>query len=112
MNLNTSIGASRLILGSEGLQETHMDALNTFSSKLMTLTPRRFVNLFGVFSPLCAAPVKAKSSKKVTRRLPSPRLETCHFSNLKIETGMWFPTFYLMLSCELLVCITDKMKSI
>ena len=40
MNLNTYISASGLILGSEELQETHMDALNTFSSKLMTLTLR------------------------------------------------------------------------
>ena len=38
MSLHTSISASRLILGSEGLQGT--DALNKFSSKLLTLTPR------------------------------------------------------------------------
>ena len=40
MNLNTSISASRLILGTEGLQGTHMDELNTFTSKLITLTAR------------------------------------------------------------------------
>ena len=39
-NLNTSISASRLILGSEGLQGTHMDALNRFSSKSMSLIPK------------------------------------------------------------------------
>ena len=38
--LNTSIRALRLILGSEGRQGADMDALNPFSSKLMTLTPR------------------------------------------------------------------------
>ena len=62
MNLNTSISASQLMLGSEGLQGTHLDALNTFSSKLMTLTPRRFVNLFGEFSPLCATRRAAEES--------------------------------------------------
>ena len=38
--LNTSISALRLMLGSEGLHGTLIDALNSFSSKLMTLTPR------------------------------------------------------------------------
>ena len=33
------ISASPLIFWAEGLQGTHMDALNTFSSKLMALTP-------------------------------------------------------------------------
>ena len=36
MNLNTN----HEFLVSEGLQVTHMDALNQFSLKLMTLTPR------------------------------------------------------------------------
>ena len=31
-----------------------MDALNHFSSKLMMNPKKRFVNLFGEFSPLCA----------------------------------------------------------
>ena len=39
MNLNTSISASQL-LGSEGLQETHIGALNPFSSESKTLTLR------------------------------------------------------------------------
>ena len=34
---------------------THMDALNHFSSKLMTNPKKRFVNLFGEISPWCAA---------------------------------------------------------
>ena len=41
--------------GSEGFQGTHMDVLNHFSSKLMTNPKKRFVNLFGEFSPFCAA---------------------------------------------------------
>ena len=40
---------------SEGLQGTHMNALNPFNSKLMDIDPKgRFMNLFGDFSPLCA----------------------------------------------------------
>ena len=38
-------------LGFEGLQGTHIDALNPNSSK----PERRFVNLYGEFSPLCVA---------------------------------------------------------
>ena len=30
-----------------------MDALSQFSSKLMKLTEKRFINLFGEFSPWC-----------------------------------------------------------
>ena len=44
-------------LGSKGLQGTHIDASNPFSSKLMTLIDPswRFVNLFREFSPWCAS---------------------------------------------------------
>ena len=49
----------------EGLQGTHMNALNPFNSKLMTLTPKwRFVNLFSDFSPLCGAAAAAFYSAK------------------------------------------------
>ena len=53
-------------LGSEGLQGTHMDALNPFNSKLMTLTPKgRFVNLFGDFSPLYGLPFQANRQLQI-----------------------------------------------
>ena len=52
MNLKI-LSVQRLILGSEGLQGTHMDVLNTFSFKINDIdTKRRFVNLFRDFSPL------------------------------------------------------------
>ena len=41
-------------LGSEGLQETHMNALNQFSSKWMTLTLRGGLWTFWVNLALCA----------------------------------------------------------
>ena len=37
-----------------------MDALNPFSSKLMTFPKGRFVNLFGDFSPLCGRGTRYK----------------------------------------------------
>ena len=40
MNLNSYISASHF-WGVKGTPETHIDALNPFSSKLMTLTPKR-----------------------------------------------------------------------
>ena len=43
-------------LGSEGLQGTHIDALNPFSSKLMTLTLRGGLWTFLANSALCGAP--------------------------------------------------------
>ena len=46
MNLNTSI-MNYNFLDCEGLQGTHMDALNPFNSKLITFT-------WGDFSPFCA----------------------------------------------------------
>ena len=43
------------ILGSKGFQETHMDALNQFSSKLMTLTLIEGLWTFLAILALCAA---------------------------------------------------------
>ena len=57
------ISASPLILGAEGLQGTHMDALNTFSSKLMTLTPRGGLWTFWAKLALCAAAAGAMLSQ-------------------------------------------------
>ena len=50
MNLNTCLlSVHQDFLESEGLQGTHIDA-----SKINDIDPeRRFVNLFGEFSPLC-----------------------------------------------------------
>ena len=44
-------------LGSEGLQGTHIDALNPFSSKLMTLTPRGGLWTFSAILAHCAPPL-------------------------------------------------------
>ena len=43
-------------LMSEGLQETHIDALNPFRSKLITLTPRGGLWTFSAILALCAPP--------------------------------------------------------
>jgi hypothetical protein len=49
--------------------------------------------------PTAVLAIKAKSSKKAAK---AKNEKTCHISNLNIETGMWFPTFYNMLGCGLL----------
>ena len=58
--------------GSEGLQGTHIDALNPFSSKLMTMTPRGGLLTFSTNLALCAAvaaaaakPAQVTGSKKI-----------------------------------------------
>ena len=43
--------------GSEGFQGTHMDALNQFSSKLMTLTPK-----WGLWNLALCAPLRPSIS--------------------------------------------------
>ena len=50
-------------LGSEGLQGTHIDALNQFSSKFMTLTQRGGLLTFLVNLALCAACARVRRAR-------------------------------------------------
>ena len=64
-----------------------MDALNPFNSKLMTLDPkRRFVNLFGEFSPLCGSATILQYSMNLCKLPKDPWL---HSLTIKDTRSCW-----------------------